>query len=92
MPYIKRNQRPKFDNDIKNIVKNLKKSVDIDNIVSMGEVNYVISSIVWELFRSNVSYKNGNNLMGALECAKLEFYRRQLGKYEDCKILENDDI
>lgn len=92
MPYIKQSQRPKFNKDIKSIVENLKKSANIDNQVCMGEVNYVISSIIWELFRSNVSYSNGNNLIGVLECAKLEFYRRQLGTYEDVKILENEDI
>ena len=29
---------------------------------------------------------------GALECAKLEFYRRVVSKYEDQKILDNGDV
>ena len=30
--------------------------------------------------------------MGALECAKLELYRRVAAPYEDVKIMENGDV
>jgi hypothetical protein len=58
----------------------------------VGEVNYVISSIIWELFKYKRSYTIGNNLIGVLECVKQEFYRRQLAPYEDKKIKENGDL
>jgi hypothetical protein len=31
-------------------------------------------------------------LIGMLECAKLELYRRSVANYEDEKILENGDV
>jgi hypothetical protein len=32
------------------------------------------------------------NIIMALECVKIEFYRRMLAYYEDYKILENGDV
>jgi hypothetical protein len=58
----------------------------------MGEVNYIISKLVWELFDSAPSYHHGNELVGALECAKQEFYRRKMAPYEEQKIAENGDV
>ena len=36
--------------------------------------------------------KNLNAIIGALECAKLELYRRVAAPYEDDKIIENGDV
>lgn len=38
------------------------------------------------------SYQTYNDIMGALEGAKLELYRRKIGIYEDKKIEENGDV
>jgi len=38
------------------------------------------------------SYSDYNALVGVLECAKLEFYRRAVAAYEDKKIKENGDV
>ena len=92
MPYIKPDSRKKFDEGIKLVVEALKSHTDGEGHVGMGDVNYVFSSIVWELFRSNISYGYGNSLVGMLECVKQEFYRRQLAVYEDQKMQENGDI
>ena len=35
---------------------------------------------------------NYNRSMGVLECIKSEWYRRQVGPYEDKKIRENGDV
>lgn len=78
----------KFDEGIADILGALQTEDD----VKMGEVNYVISTILWSLFKENESYSFGNDLMGALECVKQEFYRRQLAPYEDKKIKDNGDI
>ena len=59
---------------------------------SEGDVNYIISSIVWNLFRKRPSYGNGNCLVGVMECAKLEFYRKLLSEYEDGKEEQNGSI
>jgi hypothetical protein len=88
MPYIKRQDREKFDSHINELVKLLSEN----KIVSPGELNYLISSIIWKIYDRFPSYTLANNMIGALECVKQEFYRRKLSSYEDVKIGENGDI
>jgi hypothetical protein len=57
-----------------------------------GYLNYAISRIVWALFEDNPCYENGNKLIGVLNCAALEFYRRKLAPYEDKQMHANGDI
>jgi len=84
MPYIKQEDREKFYAPLE--LLNV-------NITSIGEMNYVITSICHDyLRRSNGKYADHNALIGVLEAAKLEFYRRQVVKYEEQKILENGDL
>jgi hypothetical protein len=40
----------------------------------------------------DLSYRTINDVLGALEGAKLEFYRRVAAPYEDQKIQENGDV
>jgi hypothetical protein len=39
-----------------------------------------------------LKYKTINDILGALEGAKMEFYRRVVVKYEDSKREENGDV
>ena len=56
-------------------------------------MNYLISAIIDQtLTRQGVRYQNLNAIIGALECAKLELYRRVAAPYEDVKITENGDV
>lgn len=89
MPYIKQEDRKKFEEGIVEILRNLPLT---NNGLKKGELNYVISNIVWRIFEQNPSYGLGNDLVGVLECVKQEFYRRKLAKLEDTKIIENGDI
>lgn len=58
-----------------------------------GELNYLITDCINDLLnRDGVSYSVINNIIGAIECAKLEFYRRIAVPYEDLKIVENGDV
>lgn len=91
MPYIKKLDRRKFDVSI-NVIVNELSNYDKNTLPSVGEINYIISTLIWTLYKKNPSYTLGNNLIGALECVKQEFYRRQLTPYEDKKIDENGDI
>lgn len=84
MPYIKQSNRFKFDD----ILEHLSEHKNI----TAGELNYLISSLVWAIFKDNRSYSKANELMGVLECVKQEFYRRQVVPYEEEKVLENGDI
>ncbi|MBW1975256.1 MAG: hypothetical protein JRI45_06760 [Deltaproteobacteria bacterium] len=61
--------------------------------VHPGRVNYAISEILKQLLDyTRISYSEINKLIGALECAKLELYRRLAAPYEDKKIKENGDV
>lgn len=60
--------------------------------LSPGDLNYIISRLVWAEFDRLPSYTKGNELVGVLECVKQEFIRRRLNGYEDKKIEENGDL
>lgn len=79
MPYIKENDRKKYDNLIDGLVHELEQEYN------PGELNYVISKIIWTLFEKKKKYSTANNLIGTLEAVKLEFYRRQVADYENLK-------
>jgi hypothetical protein len=59
-----------------------------------GELNFLITLMI-QLYASNkgpMTYTTINDIIGALEGAKLEFYRRIAVPYEDKKIKENGDV
>lgn len=65
----------------------------INEIKNPGELNYAITLMCWLYLQSKgVSYTNMNEVVGVLECAKLELYRRMAAPYEDTKIEENGDV
>ena len=58
-----------------------------------GELNFLFTDIITDyLYENGKSYKVCNDIIGALEGAKLEFYRRVVAPYEDKKIEENGDV
>jgi hypothetical protein len=80
MPYIKQSDR-------KELTENPER--DIENA---GELNYVITEMILQYFEKKPNYQSINDIVGALEGAKLEFYRRVAAPYEDKKIKENGDV
>lgn len=83
MPYIRPEIRALLDPKIK----------ELKGYWSPGELNYIITSIVrYSLPAVNASYKDFNDVVGVLECAKQELYRRMVAPYEDKKIKENGDV
>jgi hypothetical protein len=59
-----------------------------------GELNFMLTTIVkayWN-YKGSTGYQHINDIIGALEGAKLEFYRRVAAPYEDTKITENGDV
>ncbi len=88
MPYIDQYKRPKFDKAIQESLKALSKDQ-----FSVGDINYLFSSIIWKAWeKMGGGYTNANNLIGVLECIKLELYRRPISNYENEKIISNGDI
>lgn len=43
-----------------------------------GELNFVISSLCLKHLGNNINYGNINEVIGVLDCAKLELYRKLL--------------
>jgi hypothetical protein len=58
-----------------------------------GELNYVFTTIALQYLSDHgKNYQNINDIIGALEGCKLEFYRRLVASYEDIKIKDNGDV
>jgi len=84
MPYIPKKSRKPFEFPIEEL---------IELINDEAQLNYVITRLVWGFLKNNtINYSTYNKLVGVLECAKLELYRRLIAGYEDQKIIDNGDI
>ncbi len=59
-----------------------------------GELNYAITRLVddYLIQRGGIRYAHLNEVIGALECVKLELYRRVAAPYEDQKLNETGDV
>jgi hypothetical protein len=58
-----------------------------------GELNYLVSTFIANYIRENgLKYAVVNEMIGALECAKMELNRVIIGPYEDLKIAENGPV
>lgn len=58
-----------------------------------GELNYTFTKAIIQYIEDHgVNYQTVNDIVGALEGAKLEFYRRVAAPYEDEKIKVNGDV
>ena len=75
---------------------------EIDDIVDVhayhlkcdGHLNYFICKLFLKLMRINggMSYAKAKEFIGELEMAKMELYRKWIGKYEDEKEATNGSI
>lgn len=60
---------------------------------TQGELNFQITELIKDyMTRHILCYATINDILGACEGAKLEFYRRVAAPYEDKKIKENGDV
>ncbi len=59
-----------------------------------GELNYVLTKIVDDYIarKGGIRYAHLNEAVGAVECVKLELYRRVAAPYEDAKKDEAGDV
>lgn len=58
----------------------------------IGNLNYIITKICLYWLGKSPRYGDYNAVIGALECAKMELYRRHIATYEDRKIEINGDV
>jgi hypothetical protein len=87
MPYIKSENRKKYEKVLQELLGILKAlpPEEVD-----GELNYVVTKILKGVYP--LRYFHINKAVGVLECIKLEFYRRVAAPYEDLKIKESGDV
>jgi hypothetical protein len=78
MPYIAKDGRARLTSSCKPI--------------TVGELNYTITKLIDTYLGDSFHYADINAVVGVLECAKLELYRRLAAPYEDKKRVENGDV
>jgi len=67
--------------------------LQVEKPVECGELNYELTRLLTAYIETRgLTYQVINDIVGALEGAKLEFYRRIAVPYEDSKIQENGDV
>lgn len=85
MPYIKQEDRHRL------IAEKL--AGGLLNPKTPGELNFILTSLCIVYLETHTQcYQTYNDIIGALECCKLELYRRKISSYEDKKIEENGDV
>ena len=81
MPYIKQERRDTY------------RVFEGTQFQGPGDLNYVFTKVLNAYVEQyGLKYQVINDVVGALEGAKLEFYRRVAAPYEDGKIKENGDV
>ena len=90
MPYIGEEKRSLLEPYLASIASRI---ILEDEMTQAGVLNYCITYLLNEVLKTNgVRYHNINELIGVLECAKLELYRRIASPYEDEKKDSNGDV
>ena len=88
MPYIPLPDRVAFAKTLLNLTLEIG-----EHGISNGELNYLMTVLgLRYLERHGTSYNTISDVVKALECAKLEFYRRMAAPYEDGKAQQNGDV
>ncbi len=59
---------------------------------TVGELNYCVTRLMVEYCHDLLSYNDINDVIGAVESAKMEFYRRMAVPYEEQKMEQNGDV
>lgn len=99
MPYIKKEKRVLVDTQLGYLIDAVVEASEDKNVLP-GILNYCITVLIKNAYRSStartgagkLSYADHNAVIGVLECAKQEFYRRNTAPYEDEKATENGDV
>jgi hypothetical protein len=90
MPYINSADRATLTKPLVELVDEINFTVASGSNIH-GTLNYAITELI-NLAARPVTYGDYNNLIGVLECVKLELYRRAVAPYEDLKMFQNGDI
>lgn len=92
MPYITKNHREKLIPHIDALAKAMKEiTEEFPEQTRDGLLNFSTTEIINQLF-PNARYTDMNEIIGFLECCKLEYYRKVAAPYEDKKEAENGPV
>lgn len=97
MPYIINEKRKQVDAQLGHLIDAVVEASENNVQVLPGILNYCITKMLKATYfmvtrKTKLSYADHNSVVGVLECAKQEFYRRSTAPYEDEKIVENGDV
>lgn len=91
MPYISKEKRAYLDPAVDKVLDAIRQlESDFADGQTGGNLNYLFTRILDRVY-SNPRYADMAEAISVLECAKLEYYRRVAGPYEDKKAAENGD-
>lgn len=80
MPYLEETRKEALDNKLISPDKG-------------GDINYLVTQLCQEFLElKGESYATYNEIIGALECCKFEFYRKKIAPYEDKKEIQNGTV
>ncbi len=86
MPYIPQTRRDEIDLEL--IAERLNWVPE-----NAGDLNFLVSTFIANYIKEKgLKYAVVNEMIGALECAKMELNRVIIGPYEDIKIAENGPV
>ena len=90
MPYINKQDRTTYEQEISSIVNKLLKT---EENAQKGHMNYIFYSIISRIVKERGErYFRWQDAIGTLECCKIEIYRRLISAYEDKAIEKNGDV
>lgn len=92
MPYIREDKRGQIETELDQLIIRFLETDEEGG--TAGRLNYLISSVMGSILKNDerISYARINELIGVLDCAKMELYRRVAAPYEDDKSRINGDV
>lgn len=92
MPYITQNLREELIPLIDELALKIKEIHEKNPTQTRdGLLNYSVTEVLNQVF-PNARYTDFNEIIGFLECCKLEYYRKKIGPYEEIKEKENGAV
>jgi hypothetical protein len=100
MPYIKQVDRKRYNETIQELSNKLQQAADEQSAACWpGHLNYILTTLIATTYKqyavkngTSLTYSDYNEIIGMLECCKLEIYRQRVAEYENEKIKENGDV
>jgi hypothetical protein len=100
MPYIKQTDRERYEAGLSALFDAFREVERWETSSAFpGHLNYVITTLIKTVYDnmvvandSKMGYSEYNEIIGMLECCKMELYSRVVRPYEEKKKLENGDV